>query len=1244
MDQKTIFIRTDTGEAEIRGRASHLSGDIKRALLMVDGHSEVSALIKRSAPSLRTQLMDLLADLERGGFVRDASQPVVVSKLVVPKKSKTPSAGELEGEDLDFTAAYRAPTPEVLAAEAAKLKAAAAEQAEAKLKQELEQTRQAAEQAAAAAREQAQAEAERIRREAEEKAQREIEAVSHKVQAEAEAAKLKSEQEAGLARLEAEQAKQRAEQALQESEAIRLRAEGVARAQREAEARIKQEIESARQHSREAVEQAQAEAAAARLQAEEEAARIKTEMEAAVRRAEAEAEALKAAEKKARTEIEAARAQAQADAEALRIRAEEEVAKARLEAEQARLEAEREAEHIRAELEAERQRAAEEAVRVREQAAAAAAQARIAAETQLREALAAADQAARQQAEAAAEAARKEVDQATAQARAEAEVAAQHVREQAEAQVSQLRAEAESALQHERVAADKRLQEAEADLRRQWQETAEQEAEARRAAEKQIPPDVAVAQTEALHPEAVDAALLKDAAATVQPERGAAVRGTGKRYRADDARSTSATVLFFDIVGYTKKPVKQQIRIKELFTRLLTGCLSMQPELEHIVLDTGDGAAIGFLHHPETALEVALQFRRTILENPEEYKNVHVRMGIHLGPISVVKDMNGLSNMLGDGINDAQRVMSFAGTNELYISRPYFDFISRLSDEYELMFAYEGTRHDKHGREHQVYALRDDPLQDAAAVTSVPAQEPEIMLAPFDIGLADAPPMRTEPAVETAPVVERFIAPVEAPAPRPVEVLIRPAEPLATPEPVAEPPLPVSKPEPQLPTPEEVAALAQSQAKVWAEAEQRAQRQAEWEAQRSAEAAEHKASIVEVPQRRAPLPWGKGLLTLTVLLLAALLAAPYWFPAEGYRKSLEQRLSESVGQPVQVHSLQVSLLPQPALLMQKVSMGAGALVVVDARADLAFSALFSDRAPVERLSLTGLVLEAGSLPLWLHWLQAAGGDARTPLSRVVLEQARLRGDGMMIEGVSGELVFNGGQLQHAALQSGGHTRLVLEKSAAQGFAVTLNVQGASVPYLPDWKFDDLSATGQLSEQALVLQDFDARIAGGVLQGDVRLSWGTQWQSEGTLQAKVVTLGQLGTALSGDLNGKARFGMQAPALAQLVPSTVMDGDFVVTAGEITGMDLVEGARLRGRSVAAGRTRFDTLAGTLSLRNGTQRYGQLKLRSGVLEAAGGVQIENGALSGQLLANLNLRADMGPVSLRLGGTPAAPRIETP
>src|SRR3982751_6215602 len=171
-------------------------------------------------------------------------------------------------------------------------------------------------------------------------------------------------------------------------------------------------------------------------------------------------------------------------------------------------------------------------------------------------------------------------------------------------------------------------------------------------------------------------------------------------------RTLICSVLFIDIVEYSRKPVIEQIELKDRFNALLSDALKGVAVNDRIILDTGDGAAISFIGDPEDALFVATSLRDFIDNDPDAPDApLSTRMGINLGPVRLVKDINGQPNIIGDGINVAQRVMTFAKPGQVLVSRSYYEVVSRLTDESSRLFSYEGSRTDKHIREHEVYAV-----------------------------------------------------------------------------------------------------------------------------------------------------------------------------------------------------------------------------------------------------------------------------------------------------------------------------------------------------------------------------------------------------------------------------------------------------------------------------------------------------------------------------------------------------------
>src|SRR3989475_9468602 len=164
------------------------------------------------------------------------------------------------------------------------------------------------------------------------------------------------------------------------------------------------------------------------------------------------------------------------------------------------------------------------------------------------------------------------------------------------------------------------------------------------------------------------------------------------------SRTLVCSVLFLDIVEYSRKPVAEQLQLKQLFNAVLAKALDQVAAADRIILDTGDGAAVTFMGDPEDALFAAMSVR-------DMASTVPVRLGVNLGPVRLVKDLNDQVNIIGDGINVAQRVMSFSRPGQLLVSRSFYEVVSCLSRDYKALFRHEGQRTDKHVREHEVYAV-----------------------------------------------------------------------------------------------------------------------------------------------------------------------------------------------------------------------------------------------------------------------------------------------------------------------------------------------------------------------------------------------------------------------------------------------------------------------------------------------------------------------------------------------------------
>jgi serine/threonine-protein kinase len=169
-----------------------------------------------------------------------------------------------------------------------------------------------------------------------------------------------------------------------------------------------------------------------------------------------------------------------------------------------------------------------------------------------------------------------------------------------------------------------------------------------------------------------------------------------------------AHVLFLDIVGYSKLSVNEQhVRVDELngIVRLSEQFQKAEAANRILKIPTGDGMALVFYKSPEEPAQCAFEITRALKDN----QRLQVRMGIHSGPVSGVVDVNERTNVVGAGINLAQRVMDCGDAGHILLSHHVAEDLA----EYERWrpFLHDiGTFEAKHGARVSVTNLYSDEV------------------------------------------------------------------------------------------------------------------------------------------------------------------------------------------------------------------------------------------------------------------------------------------------------------------------------------------------------------------------------------------------------------------------------------------------------------------------------------------------------------------------------------------------------
>jgi TolB-like protein/Tfp pilus assembly protein PilF len=172
-----------------------------------------------------------------------------------------------------------------------------------------------------------------------------------------------------------------------------------------------------------------------------------------------------------------------------------------------------------------------------------------------------------------------------------------------------------------------------------------------------------------------------------------------------------AHVLFIDIVGYSKLSISEQHAEVEELNQIVRASEQFQKAESAsrlLKIPTGDGMALVFYTSPEAPAQCAVEISRALKEHPR----LHLRMGIHSGPVSGIVDVNERANLAGAGINMAQRVMDCGDAGHILLSK-------HVAEDLEEFERWRALLHDlgglevKHGVRVSIVNLYDDQCGNA---------------------------------------------------------------------------------------------------------------------------------------------------------------------------------------------------------------------------------------------------------------------------------------------------------------------------------------------------------------------------------------------------------------------------------------------------------------------------------------------------------------------------------------------------
>jgi len=156
-----------------------------------------------------------------------------------------------------------------------------------------------------------------------------------------------------------------------------------------------------------------------------------------------------------------------------------------------------------------------------------------------------------------------------------------------------------------------------------------------------------------------------------------------------------AHVLFIDVVGYSKLSINEQHAAVDQLTQIVRRTEEFQKAdaSERLIkISTGDGMALVFYTSPEAPVRCAMELSRAL----KDHLRLHLRMGVHSGPVSGVIDVTGRTNLAGAGLNLAQRVMNCGDAGHILLSKHVAEDLAEY-DEWRPLLHDLGECEVKHG-------------------------------------------------------------------------------------------------------------------------------------------------------------------------------------------------------------------------------------------------------------------------------------------------------------------------------------------------------------------------------------------------------------------------------------------------------------------------------------------------------------------------------------------------------------------
>jgi uncharacterized protein involved in outer membrane biogenesis len=394
---------------------------------------------------------------------------------------------------------------------------------------------------------------------------------------------------------------------------------------------------------------------------------------------------------------------------------------------------------------------------------------------------------------------------------------------------------------------------------------------------------------------------------------------------------------------------------------------------------------------------------------------------------------------------------------------------------------------------------------------------------------------------------------------------------------------------------------------------------------------------------RKPLPWVRLLLAggLGVLLFGFL--GLIFYPYNNLRPRIEAASSRYLQTPVLVGSVQLQLVPRPALILSNLKIGEKGDSSLERVSLPPLSLLRSGQLEIERVDISGASFVVDHLLKFPGFgLTARNADSPIAVKRFVIDRLSMIAGDLVVDGLQGE-ISNGSDGLAKKVEFQTVDRNIRFSAVPAPSGLLLNIEGFGWKPFPNAliSFDSLQAKGLLQSGKLIVQSFDTTFLGGIVKGSWLLDW-----SKGLTMAGDASLARLDArriatafvpklAMEGEVSGVLRLrgsGVSSSAMWRAADGSI---DMTVTNGAVYGVDLGEAMRRgTGSTVRGGVTKFERLTGILNITEGKVLGRVTQLDAGMMLANGQFSVMNQRVDAAMTVTMQTSVSSQRLPVKVSG----------